>query len=259
MYHEVTTADRIPSLSRRTQRKFIVTVNDFKSQLKFLRDAGFRTRTLDDIVRAIKEGMPVADKSVVITFDDGFEGNYAHAFPTLTAYGMQATFFVIVEKVDSECRMSWDQLKEMHAAGMSIQSHTMSHPLLGQLSNDKIKSELELSKARIEQRVGGPVVYLSLPMGSYNSSFADIACQVGYKAACTSNFGFVSWHSPCLLLPRIVVKGQYTLSEFVQILDCGSSMNKSLAMQQKVKVIGRRLIGERVYNFVYNRIYSIDA
>jgi hypothetical protein len=96
-------------------------------------------------------------------------------------------------------------------------------------------------------------------MGSYNGSFVEIAREIGYQGACTSHIGFTDRYSSRFLLPRIVVNGQYGLPQFAQIMDWKSDMIRSLTRRQKAKGIARRLVGERFYNFAYNRIYSIDA
>ena len=261
MYHEVTTADKIGALSRRTQSSFIVTAPEFEKQMKFLSDHAIRTIMLDDLIEAIESqgGLRLPPNAVVITFDDGFAGNYEHAFPTLMAYGLRATFFVIVNKIGSNDMMCWDQLKEISQAGMSIQSHTMSHTLLGQLSRDKVQYELEASKHRIEEKLGSGVKYISFPMGSYKRSYAEIGWQVGYRGGCTSQIGFAKRNSSSFFMPRIVVDGKYDLSQFSRLIDHKSKMVESLALRQKLKGVVRHTAGERLYNYIYNRVYAIET
>lgn len=79
-----------------------------------------------------------ANKTIVLTFDDGYLDNYNYVFPLLKKYGAKATIFVSPDFVDpSESPrhqshgggfLSWAEMREMEASGLvDIQSHTMTH------------------------------------------------------------------------------------------------------------------------------------
>src|SRR3989304_8943249 len=129
LYHEVTDFPERTRKIRKMSPADSLLTKQFEEQMAFLSD-----RPNTKLVRAddiFAEGQDSAQK-VVLTFDDGFIGNYLFAFKILEKYGYQATFFVTVDHISRNRYMSWDQLGALHKNGHSIQSHTMTHPMLGE-------------------------------------------------------------------------------------------------------------------------------
>jgi len=260
MYHEVTNEDRVNLLSKKIQHSFIITQQRFAEQMQWLHTEGFSTLSLYEllaILRREKSGAPLV-RSVVLTFDDGFEGNYKYALPILQRYGFSATFFVIVNKVGTPFMMDWRQLREINEAGMYVQSHTMTHPLLGLLNSQKIMYELDESKRQLEDRLQSPVDFVSLPNGSYNELYKDIAAEVGYLGGCTSDIAIVQYNSDPFFLPRIVVNSKYNLDEFSQIAEGKHGFINKMLFKKRYKNIVKKFIGEHAYNRLYNFIFRIE-
>ena len=92
-------------------------------------------------------------KSLVITFDDGHISSYSVAFPILCNYKFKATFFIITERIGEKEYLSWRQIREMNKYRMEIGSHTVTHPILTELSTEKIKFELSIQKKWLKIRL----------------------------------------------------------------------------------------------------------
>ena len=99
------------------------------AHLDRLQAEGYTTISLYQLLAHLTQGVPLPEKPVVITFDDGYRDTYENAFPLLRAHGMTATFFVITDFIDEQrpLYLSWDMAREMLAAGMSIESHSRNH------------------------------------------------------------------------------------------------------------------------------------
>jgi peptidoglycan/xylan/chitin deacetylase (PgdA/CDA1 family) len=90
--------------------------------------------------------------------------------------------------------LNWSEAKEMKNGGMTIGSHTNSHRILGQLSLDSQRGELEQSKRILEEQLGVDVSTLAYPVGSataFNQSTEEIARELGYKM-CFSFYGGIN-------------------------------------------------------------------
>lgn len=91
MYHRVVPEcqrDKICSVP-----EIVVTERCFESQLEFL--AGkCRVMSLEDLTLAFRERRAIPARTVVITFDDGWEDNYRYAWPVLKKYNLPATIFL---------------------------------------------------------------------------------------------------------------------------------------------------------------------
>lgn len=190
---------------------------DFREEMAYLAENGYRTVLLEDVATALQGGKSLpAGKLVALTFDDGGLDNYTVAFPILREHGFVATFFVVSERMGGEGSMTLEQLKEMRAAGMSIQSHTRSHPDLTGLSADALRAQLVGSKADIEEKVGGSVRVLCYPAGSYDESVVEAARSAGYTLAVTTKTGKDLDPSAALELPRMRIPAFMSIGSFAK-------------------------------------------
>ena len=90
--------------------------------------------------------------------------------------------------------LNWDEAREMRAAGMAIGSHTRSHPILGRLSPEHQRREIEESKRQIEGKLGCKVRGLAYPVGAkdcFSEATQQIAIDAGYSM-CFSSYGGIN-------------------------------------------------------------------
>jgi len=260
MYHEIIDegADN-RDLFRIMQKSYFVGREVFEDQLRYLKSEGFSTISLDTMIRHIRNpaAEPLPAKSVILTFDDGYYGNYAYALPLLQKYGLSAVFFVTIKLIGTPLMLGWEHLKEMAAAGMSIQSHTMTHPFLRQLTATDAARELIDSKLIIEKKLGTQVLYLSLPNGSYGKSYKAIAGRAGYAGGCCSKIGYNTSSTDRYLLRRIHVSGSYRREEFRKIMTATGCFVPFLALKKDIKSMVRAGLGEQLYARIYRTLFGI--
>jgi peptidoglycan/xylan/chitin deacetylase (PgdA/CDA1 family) len=145
---------------------------------------------LDEVVVFLDRRQPPPRRSVVITFDDGYEETPRIAWPLLKRFGFPATIFVTPTEVGLPGFATWDQLVEIARDGAAIGSHTMHHTYLPLVNADRLPEEIIQSKRIIEERVGCPVHFLSYPVGGFTPEAQALVKQAGYLAACTTNRAF---------------------------------------------------------------------
>lgn len=176
--------------------------------------AGFRrhlreARAMGRVVRAVRDlrRRPAERErgAVGLTFDDGHETNFTQAFPLLMDEGATADFFVNPSVVGSTGFVTWAQLREMAAAGMSIQSHGYTHRYFDELSAREVRAELHQSKAMIEDRLGVPVTLFAPPGGRITGPVVEVARELGYEAVCTSRPGYWNGRGAGGGIPRLAV------------------------------------------------------
>lgn len=168
----------------------------FEAQLKLLKDEGYQTVRLEDLIACWIAEKPLPPKTVVITFDDGYRDNYDVALPLLTRYGFTATNFLVADRIGGVANwegqrtpvpmMSWQQVREWHESGMSLGSHTLTYPDLRLLPADKVAYEIVTSRAIIEDHIGAPVVTISYPYESFSRKVLHMVEACGYQGACGS-------------------------------------------------------------------------
>ncbi|MHC9416870.1 polysaccharide deacetylase family protein, partial [Clostridium perfringens] len=101
--------------------ELLVNPEKFKEQLQNLKDNNYTPITLDELYEYLRNNKPIPEKSVVITLDDGYKGNYEYAYPLLKEFKFTATIFVISNYVGAQDFMTADQLKEMSNNGIEIE------------------------------------------------------------------------------------------------------------------------------------------
>ena len=179
----------------------------FQEQLDYFKENNYHTISMMDFIRAEKYGEELPENPIIITFDDGYEDNYVNAYPILKKYGFKATIFVVTSFLDKNKKgyMSWDQAREMDANGISIQSHTVDHKSMTDLTDDQLRMELVDSKKKAEKELGHPVNYMAYPTGTYNLHIAQMVKEAGYKAAFTIKYGNVDKASNIYALERVPI------------------------------------------------------
>ena len=141
--------------------------------------------------------------SVVLTFDDGCDNFYTEAFPRLSRYGFTATVFVVTDWIGKNGYLNGSQLSELHSSGITIGSHTCSHPHLPDLDPVQMKREIECSKEILEQKLGAPVELFCYPFGGFNVQVVELVRAAGYKIAFTTNRGLGGNAQDLLSLRRV--------------------------------------------------------
>lgn len=180
-YHTI--APKPPHKESQLQLHYRVTPEIFEQQMKYLADQNYQPITFDHLVRHVTYGDPVPEKSVVITFDDGWKNQYQYAVPLLKKYGFTATFFIVFDYRTSGY-MTWEELSDLVDSGFEIASHTKSHQKLSALtSQELLDQELLVSKTTLEEKLGITVTTIAYPYYSHNEHVRDAVAQAGYLGA----------------------------------------------------------------------------
>lgn len=190
---------------------------EFRRQVQWLREQGFHTVTLQQVLDHWEKGAPLPPKPVVLTFDDGYASDYRHVFPTLRQNGFVATLFAFPNSIETAGHVTRAQLREMAGAGFEIGSHTMSHPNLTKLSPERRQTELTRSKAWLEEAIGKPVQVLAYPAGNYDAATMEATAAAGYRGAVTTRYGPAERGAP-YEIKRIRINGSDSLETFARKL-----------------------------------------
>ncbi|MFA5059771.1 MAG: polysaccharide deacetylase family protein [Candidatus Omnitrophota bacterium] len=221
MYHSVNDAGRsenlIPTYHHQSTGN-TVSPQNFSKHMEYLKANRYNVISLEEFIDAIKTKRRLPFKSVVITFDDGYEDNYIYAFSELKKHQFPATIFVLVTTVGQKGWLSWDQIKEMEKQNISIGSHTVSHTYLPDGDEDKQRFEITESKKILEEKLGRVVNALAYPAGGFTEKTKEIARQAGYKGACTTNRGYDRLNKDLYEIKRIRFSNKdYPLSIWLKL------------------------------------------
>ena len=189
----------------------------FKEQMKYLKENNYATLSLEDAYDFFMSNKAVPEKAIILTFDDGYVDNYVEAFPILKELELKATFFVITDLVDKiPSYMNLEQLKETQASGMDIESHTVNHEHLKQLSYEKQVKTLKESKEFLERLLNKKIQYFAYPYGEYTEETLTAVKETGYKMAFATTGKWSDKTDGILTLDRVFISGDASLDVFIE-------------------------------------------
>ncbi|WJW74442.1 polysaccharide deacetylase family protein [Thiohalobacter sp. IOR34] len=236
MYHAISPGSATPA------SRWCVTYRRFLEQLDILADLGWQSVCARDLAKPD----PPGPRTLVITFDDGYEDNLP-AFELLEKRGLRASWFVL-----SDClggRADWEpgwqsgrplldagQLREMAAAGMEIASHGRRHAHLPALPDGNLHSELVESRTRLAELLDRPVDSFAYPYGEYDERVRQAVAEAGYRVACTTRSGHALLDGDPLQVRRLTIEAGDDAARFARKLAFAAN-------EVGARRVGRYLVG----------------
>ncbi|MCM8818098.1 MAG: polysaccharide deacetylase family protein [Candidatus Omnitrophica bacterium] len=195
----------------------VLTVNldNFKQQINYLISKNFEFLSMEEYIE-LKENL---NSKVVITFDDGFSDNFYFAFEILSKFNIKPLIFLIVNYINTDKIFSrykdrekdrflnWKEINEMLEYGVEFGSHTLTHPHLTQIPEEKAKEEIFISKKIIEDKIGKEVKFFCYPYGEFNEKIIEIVKMAGYKSAVVTPKKYRKIQNSIFAMKRIGIYG----------------------------------------------------
>lgn len=199
------------SISEKCKTLLCMSKKAFEQQMKYLQVHKYRVITLKELLGFLQYRNGLPERSVVITFDDGYRSFYKIAFPILKKYGYKAALFVYTDFIDnSKNALTWNQLRKLKAHGFEIGSHGLSHSDFtkkrgnedDQAYIERIKNELIRSKKIIDKKLMQDTVYVAFPFGNYNQKIMHLSENAGFKIGLSLKSGSNPFFADPLSLKR---------------------------------------------------------
>jgi peptidoglycan/xylan/chitin deacetylase (PgdA/CDA1 family) len=199
------------------ESEMIIRTSKFRKQMEAIRNAGLPVIPMADF-QAWKRGeKDIADKSIVITIDDGWKAVYTDAFPILKEFGYPFTLFLYKNYVDGGGKaLTSEMVKEMQKHGATIGSHSVSHSYpqshrrKGAEAYEKfLKLEFGESKKFLETKFGGRITTYAYPGGIHTAEMDLISKEFGYEQLFTVLPGKIRRSNDDRTLPRYIILGTH--------------------------------------------------
>ncbi|MGI8470337.1 MAG: polysaccharide deacetylase family protein [Pyrinomonadaceae bacterium] len=187
----------------------------FRAQMKFLSENNFNVVSLKTFGKHLAENKNLPPKTIILTFDDGFENFYTTAFPVLNEYNFTATVFLITDycgkfndwsgnlsTLAPRKLMGWKEIRELSENNIEFAAHSRTHPDLTKLSVAEAEREMAESKLTIEENLGAEVTDFAYPYGIFNATVRNLA-EKNFRTACSTNLGKTKSADDLFSLKRI--------------------------------------------------------
>lgn len=176
-------------------------INEFRKQMVFLKDNGFKVISLQSACYLIKQKKNPIENYVVLTFDDGCEKFYDWTFPILNDFNYPATIYPVSSSLGKNALwpsinnpdlniLSKRKLRELEKLGVEVGAHSLNHSKLTTITNDALHDEVYNSKVFLEQLLGKPIHSFSYPHGKFNNEVIEMVKDAGFTNAVTCQSGF---------------------------------------------------------------------
>jgi peptidoglycan/xylan/chitin deacetylase (PgdA/CDA1 family) len=202
MYHDVVEDARSESNAARRVTPYSLTYQNFRRHLASIRQQA--------TICVIRNRNPWTEKTpIFLTFDDGELSAYSCAAPALEDHNWRGHFFITTDSIGKPGFVDRAQIRELHARGHVIGSHSCSHPeQMSHLSNSELIKEWSVSCAILSEILAERVVVASVPAGLYSSRVGKAAAAAGIEVLFTSEPTMATWFEDgCLILGRYCIQG----------------------------------------------------
>ncbi|GMR16734.1 MAG: hypothetical protein BMS9Abin31_1106 [Gammaproteobacteria bacterium] len=218
-----------------SEEKYCCGVKNFEQQMQYLRQSEYSPISLDSYISSLRSKSQIPDKPIIITFDDGFEDFYRNAVPVAQKHDIPLTLFMVAKGIGGTNKwmhqrgkpkrnlLNQKELLACAKAGVTIGSHTLSHPRLTEVDDKTANNEIKLSKLHLQDVLGQEVKHFAYPYGLYDPEQLKIVEEAGYESACSTRSGFNRNNINLFELHRIEVYGSDSLWHFKQKLTFGTN------------------------------------
>lgn len=207
-----------------------VSTTEFERQLDWLASERLLI-PFEQAIRILDGARALERDSVAITFDDGYADNFTEALPRLLKHGADACFFLVTDRIGGLGEfgwvrklgppnyhiLTWDQAREMKAAGMTIAAHTTRHQRLSALSEMDARECIDGSLRCIAREIGTPTTLFAYPYGrarDFGVRDMHVLENLGVETAFSAIHGAVNRETHRLAIPRIPIDQSDTLKTF---------------------------------------------
>lgn len=242
MYHDVYEHDTNESgFLRERDLPYKISATQFEQQVKAIEEY------------CCKKGLEKG--AVVFTFDDGGGSFYKVIAPILEKYGYKGLFFVSTKYIGTETFLTKDEIVDLYKRGHIIGSHAHTHEHLYTLTDAQVKEEWERSVEILNDIIGAPIQYASIPNGDMSKRVLEAIYNNGVRYVYTSEpTTKVKKYKDLDVIGRYVVLKDSSTDYVLSIV---SSKKKRFVLSCKravIKLIKMALGG--YYVKLKNRLYS---
>ena len=219
----------------------IILKEDFEQQMTYLKDHDFVTLSLAELYLFLTNQIEIPEKTIVLTFDDGYKDNFIETYPILKRNNFTAGNFLITSAITTESTsfnpeiVQYLSVKELEEACdvFDYQSHTHNFhrreineqneevAYLNSKTSNEVTDDIHTSILRLD----GENLAFAYPYGEYTSSTIDVLKELGFKMAFTTVHRAASPEDSLYEIPRFNMFASTTFEEFKTYVNQDHSEN----------------------------------
>jgi len=205
-----------------------ITPDRLREQWLYLKKEGYNALSMQEFLNAITDKIPYPEKSILLTFDDGYKNNLSYVYPLLKELNWKATFFIIAdtldktkEETDINQKMNLEELKTLDPSVVQLGMHGFHHEHFSALNNDEIKQVITQSIEAFEKNNLPYCKVLAYPYGGRPKNKAQFNALKTWMKATGIEAAFRIGNKVAQIpakdiyeIKRIDIKGTDTMNDF---------------------------------------------
>ena len=223
------------------------TLEQLDAHIKELSSERYNVLPISEIIAKMRSGVQLDDRTIGISIDDGYLSIYRHAWPRLKAAGLPFTIFVSTAFIGKKnsTYLTWGQVREMEASGVSIGHHTHRHIHMAASDNSVNEREISIATKIFEKELEKPPVLFSYPFGEMSLAVKQVVKNAGFQAAFGQHSGVLNEAEGFFTLPRFALNENFgTLERFKLVINSLSlNISEITPTEHLVSGINPPLIG----------------
>ena len=240
MYHELALPGRATCHAEPGYTRYVVSASDFRDQMHRLAAGEWRLKTVSEAIQSFD------GKSVCITFDDGCETDLLYAAPVLKDIGAKATFYLTVDFLGKPGYLSHSQVRDLHALGFEIGCHSLTHPYLPDVDDQRLYEETAGAKGQLEQIAGVAVEHFSCPGGRWDHRVLEAVKAARFHTMATSRTGLNFPSTSPFSLTRVAVLANTSASSLLRT--CRGQGILQARLREAARDAAKRVLGNSGYD-----------
>ncbi|MFI6336426.1 polysaccharide deacetylase family protein [Streptomyces sp. NPDC050535] len=244
-------------------RELSVTPDAFAEQMDLLDERGFTPVDTARLGAGWRDGGPLPERPVLVTFDDGYEGVHRHGLPVLAKHGFAATLFVSTGWLRGaydtggglDTMLDWDQVRQLAAGQVEIGGHSHTHPQMDQLAEESLRFEVTRCREIVADELGARPVSFAYPYGYSSPRVRRAVREAGFDQALAVGNALARRGQGPYALRRVTVRRSTGIEEFGQLVEGRAialnfardrALTKGYAMVRRARQVRRKAIRSRV-------------
>ena len=206
-------------ISNDTPKSTSISPKLFQQHMEYLEQNNFKIISLDTFLNHLEKKIQFEDKTVLITFDDGYDSIFDNALPILKESNFPFTVFINAKPIEQNLSqwMTWQQLKTLQKNKGTIANHSYAHQhLIRRLENEsdfawrkRIENDLLKNQKLLEQKLNITNKVLAYPYGEYDQlHLKPLLARHGFYGF-AQHSGAVSLATDLQAIPRFAFGGNY--------------------------------------------------
>lgn len=167
------------------------------------------------LLDALEHKTALPDRAVVITVDDAYSSVYTTGWPLFKKAGVPWTLFLNTETIGQSGYLTWAQVKELVAAGVTIGAHSHRHAHFPALTPEQQRADMLAMREVFQRELGVQPTVFAYPYGEVDAAAQALLKELGYRAAFGQQSGVASLYADRFYLPRFALNEHYGTPEFL--------------------------------------------